>query len=78
VWQEPRRIERNVALLMVAIAAFVGLAIEIVFLRDNFQMRMNTIFKFYYQIWILWALAAAYGVWRTMRVRRARSARPPG
>jgi YYY domain-containing protein len=66
VWKEPRRTERNVVLIMVAIAALIGLAIEVVYLRDNFQMRMNTLFKFYYQIWILWALAAGYAFWRVM------------
>jgi len=66
VWQEPRRTERNVVLIMVAVAAIIGLVIEVVYLRDNFQMRMNTLFKFYYQIWILWALAAGYAFWRVM------------
>ena len=47
-------------------AAIIGLAIEVVYLRDNFQMRMNTLFKFYYQIWILWALAAGYAFWRVL------------
>jgi YYY domain-containing protein len=66
VWKEPRRTERNVVLIMVAIAAIIGLGIEVVYLRDNFQMRMNTLFKFYYQIWILWALAAGYAFWRVL------------
>jgi uncharacterized membrane protein len=30
-------------------------------LRDNFGYRINTIFKFYYQAWILLSLASAYG-----------------
>jgi YYY domain-containing protein len=66
VWREPERTERNLALVMVGVAALIGLVIEVVFLRDNFQMRMNTIFKFYFQIWVLWALAAGYGLWRTL------------
>jgi uncharacterized membrane protein len=33
---------------------------EFFYLRDQFGWRMNTIFKFYYQAWILFALAAAY------------------
>jgi YYY domain-containing protein len=66
VWNEPRRVERNVALVLVGLAALIGLAIEIVFLRDNFQMRMNTLFKFYFQIWVMWAIAAGYAVWRVL------------
>ena len=66
VWREPRRTERNVVLIMVGLAAIIGLTIEVVYLRDNFQMRMNTLFKFYFQIWILWALAAGYAFWRVM------------
>ncbi|MCC6146885.1 MAG: hypothetical protein IT308_04890 [Anaerolineaceae bacterium] len=40
----------------------VGLVLvpEFLYLRDQFGWRMNTIFKFYFQTWILWALVAAY------------------
>lgn len=65
-WQEPGKAERNTALIMTAVAALISLVIELVFLRDNFQMRMNTLFKFYFQVWVLWALAAAYGMWRVL------------
>ena len=66
IWAEPQRIERNMVLAVVATAALIGLVIEVVFLRDVFNSRQNTIFKFYYQIWMLWALASAYGVWRVL------------
>jgi YYY domain-containing protein len=66
VLQEPGRTERNMALILFAVGALISLVIEVVFLRDNFQMRMNTLFKFYFQVWILWALAAAYGLWKTL------------
>jgi uncharacterized membrane protein len=36
------------------------LAPEFVFLRDLFGYRINTIFKFYFQVWLLWGIAAAY------------------
>jgi YYY domain-containing protein len=47
-------------LLMVFLGGLMVLAPEFVFLRDSFGARMNTIFKFYYQAWMLWSLAAAF------------------
>ena len=47
-------------LLMVVLGGLMVLAPEFVYLRDNFGTRMNTVFKFYYQAWMLWSLAAAY------------------
>jgi YYY domain-containing protein len=51
-------------LLLVLLGAGLTLFPEFFYLRDQFGWRMNTIFKFFYQTWILWAVAAAYGsVW---------------
>ena len=51
-------------LLFVLGLAGIGLALvyapEFVFLRDNFGTRMNTVFKFYYQAWLLFGLAGGY------------------
>jgi len=50
--------------LFVLILALIGLLLvfapEFVYLRDNFGTRMNTVFKFYYQAWLLFGLAASY------------------
>jgi len=51
--------EGFVALLIIGGAGLVLLP-EFFFLQDGFGSRMNTIFKFYFQAWILWGLAAAY------------------
>jgi YYY domain-containing protein len=48
----------------VAILLLIGIALtvfpEFFYLRDQFGNRMNTIFKFYFQAWILWGIVAAY------------------
>ncbi|MBI4731418.1 MAG: hypothetical protein HY781_04700 [Chloroflexi bacterium] len=48
--------------LMIFLGAVLALAPDFVYLRDLFGKRMNTIFKFYYQAWMLWSLAAAFGI----------------
>ncbi len=50
-------------LLIIATALLLTLSVEFVYLKDTFGTRMNTVFKFYYQAWILLALASAYGVY---------------
>jgi len=49
-------------LFLILLGALLVLAPEFVFLHDQFPNRMNTIFKFYYQAWLLWSLASAFGV----------------
>jgi uncharacterized membrane protein len=48
-------------IVMVIFGSLLVLIPEFFYLRDFFRNRMNTVFKFYYQAWILWALAGAYG-----------------
>jgi YYY domain-containing protein len=47
-------------LLLVLSGGFLVLAPEFFYLRDQFSSRMNTIFKFYFQAWLFWGVAAAY------------------
>jgi YYY domain-containing protein len=69
------------ALLLVAAAIGLTLVPEFVYLRDNFGVRINTIFKFYYQAWLLFSVASAYAVyslladeWQPLRSGWARRA----
>jgi len=47
--------------LIAGVAFLLTLGVEFVYLRDSFGSRMNTVFKFYYQAWVLMAIAAAFG-----------------
>ncbi|MCC6803065.1 MAG: hypothetical protein IT319_09285 [Anaerolineae bacterium] len=58
------------ALLLVAAALMLILVPEFVYLRDNFGGRMNTIFKFYYQAWVMLGIAGAYGVYAVFAGRQ--------
>lgn len=55
------------AVILILTAALLTLGPEFVYLRDLFGTRMNTIFKFYYQAWVLWSIAAAFGTWMLAR-----------
>ncbi len=46
-------------LLLLSLGALLILGPDFLYLRDNFGYRINTVFKFYYQAWILLSLAAA-------------------
>ncbi len=58
--------------LMVAVGTGLVLFPEFFYLRDQFGWRMNTIFKFYYQAWIIWSIAASvfsFIVWNWLNKR---------
>lgn len=59
----------------VALLAVLGggsiLVAEVVFLRDVFNTRMNTVFKFYYDAWIVLALVAPSLAWELLGLVRA-------
>lgn len=49
-------------LLLLTLGTILILAPEFVYLRDQFGYRINTVFKFYYQAWILWSIVASFAI----------------
>jgi uncharacterized membrane protein len=47
----------------VALASILTLAVDVVYIRDTFSSRMNTVFKFYYQVWGIWGVTAVIAGW---------------
>ncbi len=63
-------------LMLAAIGLGLVLTPEVVYLRDNFGWRMNTIFKFYYQAWLLFGIAGAYTIVTALARARGRGIVP--
>ena len=58
--------DNRFVLILVLAGALLALFCEIFYLDDGFgapNERMNTVFKLYLQIWILWGIAAGYAVY---------------
>ncbi|MCP4420101.1 MAG: hypothetical protein GY805_26145, partial [Chloroflexi bacterium] len=49
-------------LLLIATGAMLTLGPEFVYLRDNFGVRLNTVFKFYYQAWGMFGVAGLFSL----------------
>ncbi len=56
------KIVNHFILLLLILGTLLILAPEFVYLKDQFGYRINTVFKFYYQAWILLSLVAAYAI----------------
>ena len=56
---------------MIITAALLTITPEFIYLRDNFGQRLNTVFKFYYQAWILFGVSALYAIEYLLRHFRA-------
>lgn len=63
------------ALLCAVTGLLATLSVEFVYLVDNFGVRANTIFKFYFQAWVLMGIASAFAVyWLSRRLSAWRTA----
>lgn len=68
--KSPTRTGVVFALLLALVGLVLTFGVEFLFIRDTFGTRMNTVFKLYYQAWLLLAMASAFGafyIWHTMR-----------
>jgi YYY domain-containing protein len=68
--RSPVSTSEQFALILVLVGLVLPLSVEFIYLRDNFGIRMNTIFKFYFQAWVLLALASAFGVYYVSKYSR--------
>jgi uncharacterized membrane protein len=60
---------------LVLLGLAMTLGVEVIVLEGDIG-RMNTVFKFYLQVWLMWAVAAAAGLaWLTPRLRHWRAGR---
>ena len=66
-WAQAGSPVRSLVLWAAAVGALVILAADLVYIRDPFGNRMNTVFKFYYQAWIIWGAMAAFAAWSLVR-----------
>ena len=60
---EPSRPYEAVILAMVAMAALIAIGVDFVTVEGDIG-RMNTLFKYYLEVWVFMAIAAAYMLWR--------------
>ena len=56
-----KKLASDFTMFLVLLGMLLVLVPEFVYIHDLFGSRMNTVFKLYYQAWLLFAVAAAYG-----------------
>jgi YYY domain-containing protein len=59
-------------LVLAVIGLLLTLSVEFFYLVDNFRVRMNTIFKFYFQAWVLMAVASTFAIYWLSRWGKGR------
>ena len=64
---EPSRPYEALVMAMLAMAAFIVIGVDFVTVEGDIG-RMNTLFKYYLEVWVFLAIAAAYALWRLFPV----------
>ncbi len=64
------RLGHIMALGLAATAALLILGVEFLYIQDGFSSRMNTIFKLYYQSWLLLSVAGGFALYELSRSLR--------
>lgn len=65
-----RPVEETFVLILVVVGLFLGIAVEFFAIKGDVG-RMNTVFKFYLQVWMLWSIAGAFAIrWVVQRIAR--------
>ncbi len=62
----PERPAETFVLLVITLGCAICFGTEVIYIRDVFEglsPRMNTIFKFFYQVWLLWGTVTGYALW---------------
>jgi uncharacterized membrane protein len=74
-WARSAAPAESLAAWVGAVGCLLLLVPEVVYIRDHLEgemSRMITIFKFYYQAWVLMSIVAAYAAWASLRAFRQR------
>ncbi len=58
--------------LLLAVGGLLVLGVELFYIRDTFGTRMNTVFKLYYQAWVIIAIASAAALYFLLTSRAGR------
>ncbi|MCH8025284.1 MAG: hypothetical protein IH866_00690 [Chloroflexi bacterium] len=61
------RLGSILALALAATAALLILGAEFIYIQDGFNSRLNTIFKLYYQAWLLLSIAGGFALYELAR-----------
>jgi uncharacterized membrane protein len=62
LWRRENKEDEAFIRLLIVSGAALAWAVEFFYIRDFFGTRMNTVFKLYYQVWVLWSLALAWAM----------------